>query len=374
MTLPSKALHQTTDRMIMTTAKRSALGAPIKKLVLFTDIHWGARNNSDQHLDDCLKYVDWLIEVVKAEKPSHIAFLGDWYENRNAINVRTLNAAQEGARRINELGIPVIFIVGNHDLYHRANRKVFSTNPFKDLHNFHVISEPVSLNKDWYVAPYLFRSEYAEQLIDINSHRYVMGHFEFRNFIVTGADRRLDHGPDAADFARPKYIFTGHFHKRQVGGNIVYIGNTFPTNFGDAGDAERGCAVFDVGADDISFIDWPDAPLFFKTRLTRVLNGEGSFPANSRVRCVLDMDVGYSDVQALRDEMMEMYKLREFSVEEDLQSKKEALMNGLELLEEVDLASLDNTVRKLIHEGVTPTPTIDPALLVSLYEELKTET
>lgn len=342
----------------------------MKKLLMFTDAHFGARNNSVQHLEDCLNYIDWLIEIAKKEKPSHMAFLGDWYENRNQINVRTLKASHEAARRLNALGIPIFFIIGNHDLYHRSTRTIFSTDPFSDLHNFILINEPMKLSKDFYAAPYLFKEEYAAQVAEINSHRYVLGHFEFRNFVVTGADRRMEHGPDPDDFSGPKFIFSGHFHKRQAHKNIIYIGNTFPTNFGDAGDAERGCAVFDVENEDVWFHNWDNAPLFFKTRLSRVLEGDADFPSRSRVRCTLDVDIGYSEVQALRDEMIKELGLREFSVEEDIAFRREQLAEGLEVDGDIDLSSLDNTVRKLINEGVQASATIDPATLVKLYEEL----
>jgi hypothetical protein len=82
------------------------------------------------------------------------------------------------------------------------------------------------------------------------------------------------------------------------------------------------------------------------------------------------MDIGYSDVQALREEMLTGLQLREFSVEEDILARKELLSEGLELEGEIDLTSLDNTVRKLINEGVAPSPTIDPGTLIKLYEEL----
>lgn len=342
----------------------------IRKLCMFTDIHFGARNNSDQHNVDNLEFVDWFIEKVKEEKPSHIAFLGDFFENRNAINVRTMDRASECCRKLNSLGIPVIFIVGNHDLYHRSDRSIFSTDIFSDLDNFLLVSEPMELNKDWFVAPYIFRSEYPNLVADINSHKFVLGHFEFRNFVVTGADRVMDHGPDADDFNGPQHIFSGHFHKRQANKNIIYIGNTFPTNYGDAGDPARGMCVFDVEKNEVYFHDWENAPLFFKTRLSRVIGGEVDFPAKSRVRCVLDMDIGYSEVQQLRDEMIKSLGLREFSVEEDIAARKEMIAEGLELEGELDLSSLDNTVRQLISEGVAASATIDPDALIKLYEEL----
>jgi hypothetical protein len=46
------------------------------------------------------------------------------------------------------------------------------------------------------------------------------------------------------------------------------------------------------------------------------------------------------------------------------------LSEGLELEAELDMSSLDNTVRQLINEGVQASPTIDPQTLVRMYEEL----
>lgn len=340
------------------------------RILLFTDIHWGARANSEQHLEDCLQYIDWLIDLAKDQKATHIAFLGDWYENRNAINVRTLRASTEGARRLNAIGIPIWFLIGNHDLYHRANRKIFSTDKFGDLKNFTIINETTVLSPEILAVPFLFREEYPKHAEQINSFKYVLGHFEFRNFVVTGADRRLDHGPDAALFTGPKYLLSGHFHKRQANKNIIYIGNTFPTSFGDADDSQRGAALLDTNTEDLVFFDYEQAPLFYKTRLSRVLAGDMDFKPHSRVTCMLDVEIGYSDVQALREEMMTGFQLREFSVEEDIEARKDALNNGLDVDIDLDLSSLDNTVRKLIQEGVSSTPSIDAALLIELFDEL----
>jgi DNA repair exonuclease SbcCD nuclease subunit len=340
------------------------------RLLMFTDIHWGARSNSDQHLQDCLDYIDWFCELARTENATHLAFLGDWFESRNAINVRTLAFSQEGARRLNALGLPIYFIVGNHDLFHRSNREIFSTSIFSDLKNFQLIDEPIELTSELFATPFLFKDEYPTLAAQINAYKYVLGHFEFRDFVVTGADRRLEHGPDSSQFNGPKYLLSGHFHKRQTNKNVVYIGNTFPTSYGDAWDTERGAAMLSTQDEELVFYDYENAPLFYKTRLSQVLAGDMKFKPRGRVRCMLDVDVGYSDVQALREEMMKNFELREFSVEEDIQSKKDSLSSGLELDGELDLSSLDNTVRQLIHEGVTPTATIDPAVLVELYEEL----
>lgn len=345
----------------------------ITKMVLWTDIHFGARNNSDQHNQDCISYVEWLVERIKQESASHIAFLGDFFENRNAINVRTLDFAIEACRKINDLGIPVIFIIGNHDLYHRSSRSIFSTSVLQEFNNFHLISEPTVINDSWIASPFLFKEEYKIYAGIINEFKYVLGHFEFRDFVVTGATRTLDHGPDPSAFTGPTYIFSGHFHKRQFNKNIIYIGNTFPTNFGDAGDTQRGCAVHDVQKNNIYFYDWADAPLYFKCTLSEVLSGCSGWPKNSRVRCVIDQEIKYSDVQLMKDEMLQTYNLREFSVQEDLNQSKSLLQDSAELdpsISSLDTSSLDTIVRQLILQGVQPSPVISPEVLVSIYEEL----
>lgn len=352
------------------TTKIAMIDATITKLLQFTDIHFGARNNSEQHNLDNLEYGDWLIDLIKTEAPSHVAFLGDFFENRNAINVHTLELANEFCMKLNALGIQIFFCIGNHDLYHRSTRKFFSTRIFGNLENFSLISEPTLIGDEWLAMPFLFRDEYAEFAELINSRKYVFGHFEFRDFVVTGATKTLDHGPDATHFAAPKYLFSGHFHKRQVTDNIIFIGNTFPTNFGDAGDIERGACVFDVINDRVDFFNWVDCPSFYKIRLSKLLAGQIGWPAKSRVKCIVDVDIAYSEVQTLRSELLEAFNLREFTVEEDIDAKSIAIAGGEELDNELDDSSIDTVVCQLLEESYTPTPSIDPQVLIDIYKEL----
>jgi len=62
-------------------------------------------------------------------------------------------------------------------------------------------------------------------------------------------------------FQTKKLVFSGHFHKRQQKGNVVYMGNPFPHNFADAWDDERGMMLLDWGGKP-EYKSWPDAPKF----------------------------------------------------------------------------------------------------------------
>lgn len=341
------------------------------KLALFTDIHWGCKNNSVLHNEDCMDYIKWLKSHVLTEQCDAIVFMGDWFENRNAINVQTLNMSLAGLKLLDDLGLPIYFVIGNHDLYHRGNRKQFSTKIFDEFKNVVLVNELVHDN-DMLFFPYLFNSEYptAAATIEKLKPKYVFGHFEFRNFIVTGTDRRIEHGPDHTQFSGPMYIFSGHFHKRQVTDNVVYIGNVFPTNYGDAWDDARGLCILDTATDDVSFIDWGDCPKYRKVKLSDILNDATLvFPPKCRVRCLIDIDISYSDAQALKEEFTKTLGLREFSLEENLQEKKDALA-GDDSIEDFDIGSLNDAVIKMLQTGLTDTTTISAERLVEIYSEL----
>lgn len=339
------------------------------KVALFTDIHFGKKNNSIQHNQDCLDFVKWFCEQVRAEGGiTHVMFLGDWFENRNAVNILTLNFARDAVAELNGLGVPIYIIIGNHDLYHRESRKVFSTKIFEEFKNVHLISEPTVVDDKFLICPYLFKNEYPE-LAKYNHLKYWMGHFEFRNFVVTGTDRRMDHGPDHTQFTGPEFIFSGHFHKRQANDNVVYIGNTFPMDYGDQGDDERGMCILDTSNDNVEFINWEDCPKYRKIRLSSVLDGMIDFPPKCRVRCLIDVDIAYTDAQALREEMVKSLGLREFSLEENISERKDAIA-GEDVMENFDLSSLNDAVITMLKTGVTGTSTIDADKLVEIYSTL----
>lgn len=339
------------------------------KIAMFTDIHFGKKNNSILHNQDCLDFVNWFCDNVRRLGDiTHIAFLGDWFENRNAVNVMTMNVAHQSLKALDELGLPILFIVGNHDLYHRGNRSVFSTKIFEEFKNVITVSEPMVIDDTLLVAPYLFKDEYSD-LVKFNHIPYWMGHFEFRNFVVTGTDRKMEHGPDHSVFDGPIHIFSGHFHKRQARDNVVYIGNTFPMDYGDAWDDARGMATLDTSTGDVDFIDWKECPKYRKVKLSDIL-GDGSlvFPPKCRVRCIVDVDIGYSEAQGLREELVKQLQLREFSLEENLTEKKDAIAG--EGLEDLDLSSLNDAVVKMIKSGISGTTTIDPDKLIEIYQQL----
>ena len=54
------------------------------KVACFTDIHFGNKNNSRQHNDDCERFIYWFIEQAKEAGCETCIFLGDPINKENA--------------------------------------------------------------------------------------------------------------------------------------------------------------------------------------------------------------------------------------------------------------------------------------------------
>ena len=190
----------------------------LRKGCCMTDIHFGKKANSRTHNQDCLDFIEWFYQQVREDPEiDYVAFLGDWNENRSSINIDTLGYSYRGAKMLNDLGMPVYFVVGNHDLYQRHNREIHSIVPFQEFDNFKVINEPTVVKEiegGALFCPYLFHDEYP----GIKKHLslpFWAGHFEFRGFKITNYGITTPTGPIPNEFAGPDHIVSGHFHKRQ---------------------------------------------------------------------------------------------------------------------------------------------------------------
>ncbi|KKL89356.1 hypothetical protein LCGC14_1915530 [marine sediment metagenome] len=343
----------------------------LKKGAYCTDIHFGKKANSQTHNEDCLNYLEWFCGNVESDPTiDYVAFLGDWNENRSALNIQTLNYSYKGAKMLNNLNLPIFFVIGNHDLYHRHTRDVHSVIPFVEFDNFILIDQPIiveTIHDTVLFCPYMFHDEYP----DLKKYLHIpywAGHFEFKGFVVTGYNVRMPTGPDPRDYKGPEHIVSGHFHKRQAHEQVVYIGNTFPMDFGDAGDNDRGMMVYDHVKKDMLFHNWEVCPKYIKTTLSDIIDKNVTMYPQSRVKCLVDIPVTFEESTYLRSKFVEKYDLREFQMEESPEIAN-ALTETETSVEPGKLESVNELVVKMLMD--IDSEHINNKLLVDIYKELK---
>lgn len=335
-----------------------------------TDIHFGRKQNSSQHNEDCIHFLQWFVKQAAENNCDYIGFLGDWNENRTALNISTLNFSYVGAKILNDTGLPVFFCVGNHDLYQRHTREIYSVVPFKEFTNFTVIDHPTvikHIGDGALFSPFLFHDEYPK-LKEFKKLPFWGGHFEFNGFILTGYSHKMENGADPLLCKGPDHILSGHFHKRQSQGNIHYIGNCFPMDYGDSGDTDRGMVVYDHDTRTPTYINWNECPKYVRVKLSELLENGVDLPNDARVTCVPDVDITYEENMELKKTFAEKYGLREFVLDERA-LYDDALTATESNVDCSKLDSIDELVVQMLGEIVDEQ--IDNKLLIQQYKDIQ---
>ena len=283
-----------------------------EKAVVFTDIHFGLRHNSREHNQDCLDFIDWMIENAQARGAETCIFMGDWHHHRSNINLLTLDYTMRALRKLNAAFKTVYVMVGNHDLFYREKREIHSMVVGSEFANIVLIDEPL-VKGDVALISWLVEEEW-KTVTDIES-KYLFGHLELPGFKMNAMVEMPDHGfLNATHFEHQDYVFSGHFHKRQTKGKINYTGNPFGHNYSDVWDFERGCMFIEWDKEP-EFIDYADGPRFITINLTALLeNPDIYLKPKTYLQVTLDADITYEEASFLRETFLTQYNVREFKL------------------------------------------------------------
>ena len=280
-----------------------------KKVACFTDIHFGLRNNSRQHNTDCEEFVLWFIKEAKKAKCETCIFLGDWHHHRASINVSTMNYTMSNLEFLSKAFTNVFVIMGNHDLFYRDKREINSV-AFGSLYdNIHIVNS-IFTEGDVSIIPWLVQDEWKE-MPGIKS-RYIFGHFELGGFQMNQLIAMPDTGGlQKTHFKNQEFVFSGHFHSRQQQKNVIYMGNTFPHNYSDTWQDDRGMMILEWGKEP-KYKTWPDAPSFKSLNLSTLVDDpEKYLKPKTYIRVTLDIDISYEEATHIKQVFTEKYNLRE---------------------------------------------------------------
>ena len=332
-----------------------------KKAACFTDIHFGLKGNSRVHNDDGESFCHWFIEQAKAHGCETCIFLGDWHHHRSATNVSTMNYTVSNMERLGQAFERVYVMMGNHDLFYRDKREINSMEYCRNIPNIQIVNEWL-LADDVAIIPWIIQDEWR-QIKDLKQ-RYIFGHFELPYFKMNAMVDMPDVGTIKAEhFVNQEYVFTGHFHKRQIRNNIHYIGNAFPHNYADAGDDERGMMVLEYGGQP-KYINYPNMPKYRNVKISQLLSDADSILApRMYVRVGLDIKISYEEANFIRETFMEKYQLRELQlIPEQLDQADQPMVT----VEKFD--SVDQIVIKQLE--AVDSQTYDKKVLMAIYNNL----
>lgn len=280
------------------------------KIALISDIHFGCRNNSENYLRIIEKFFKETLEkCIRTRSITDVRILGDLFDCRNNINVRTMNTVIRIFRWYLDKHPNVKFkvLLGNHDIYYRNRIDISSLECLRELDNIEIVDkvEIEEINKKklisfpWIVDGSDTKARFEGYCNSDDKFDVCFGHFEIRGFEITKG--RIDEEGNAqSKYSNFKRVFSGHYHIRSTKKHITYLGCPYQLTWNDYGD-RKGIHVYDVDDDKTEFVENTDSPSFhyvniediIKNRKSKVKNVKGNF-----IKLVIDKK--YTELQLIK--------------------------------------------------------------------------
>ena len=233
------------------------------KVIIITDQHFGARNDSIAFLDFYQKFYDnTFFPTLDASGIDTVLVLGDTFDRRKYVNFYALDRAKKMFfDKLEERGITVYMLAGNHDTYFKNTNEVNSPDLLlAEYNNIEVIDEPKTINVNGFevcMLPWICPENYQQSLDEIKNttSTICMGHLEIAGFAMYRGMESHE-GFSAETFNKFDLVFSGHYHHRSNDRNIHYLGNPYELTWQDYNDP-RGFHLFDFTTRQLDFIENP---------------------------------------------------------------------------------------------------------------------
>ena len=222
------------------------------KVAIITDQHFGARKNSKLFHDYFLKFYDEVFFPKLIEDGiTTVVDMGDTFDSRKGIDFSALAWAKNNYYdRLQDMGIHVHTIVGNHTAYYKNTNEVNAVDLLlREYDNVTVYSEATEVkidNRNILFIPWINQDneEKTFKVIENSNSKGAMGHLELSGF---RAHRGvvMENGHASELYKKFTKVFSGHYHTRSDDGRIYYLGNPYEMFWNDVGD-RRGFHIFDT--------------------------------------------------------------------------------------------------------------------------------
>ena len=244
------------------------------KIALLGDCHWGARKNNEIFLKSHVKFIrEQFIPQLKEKGIDTIIQLGDWWDNRNNINVKAMNEVYDLLS--NEFkDFKLYILLGNHDLYYKSTTDTHSLQMFKQFDNITIVDKIQKVNfdgRDIMLTPWIIDFDEFYQEISNNDYScdVCCGHFEMKGFKLNNKVKAMDGMDCNVFFNNYKLIFSGHYHtkskKKRNDSTIQYVGSMSHLTRSDIGD-KRGYYILDTDTLDYEFVENKKSLKYIKVR------------------------------------------------------------------------------------------------------------
>jgi DNA repair exonuclease SbcCD nuclease subunit len=191
------------------------------------------------------QFLAWLDKTITEVKPDIVVNLGDTFDTHAIVRSEVLCEFMNHVDVVLKLGIPYVYLLGNHDMYKPNDAQYHALKPFKNrIKDFHVVDEIQELFGMTFV-PYQHNPDtFPRNTLPICiAHQTMLG-------ADYGAIRAND-GVAPSSIKGCEIIISGHIHTKQrvlpnggSGPEVLYVGSPFSQSASDV-DQVKGITIFD---------------------------------------------------------------------------------------------------------------------------------
>lgn len=248
-----------------------------KRAWMITDTHLGVRNGSIEWLEIMKEYFnDFFIPLLKREKQpgDFLVHVGDVFDSRHSLNLLIMN---EGITIFEEISkiMPIVIILGNHDIYKKNSNDVNSVKVLKWIPNIKVLEEPEVITvsgKKLLFMPWRATHFDESECIANNPADFLFCHTDVQG-LKFNKNTVIESGLDLAQLKAFRKIYAGHIHFAQSKGNFRMLGCPYPMTRSDINN-EKGVWCLDIETEEELYYPNTVSPKFIRILFEKVLEME----------------------------------------------------------------------------------------------------
>ena len=200
--------------------------------VLFTDTHFGVKNNSinwlKSQLDFIYKQLIPHLKQLKKKDEVRLVHLGDVFDSRSTISTMVATEVRKAFESLRKEVDDFIIIAGNHDYYSPNSDEVNSIDLLLGGLEIILVTKHINETKEGII--YIRWYKYGEDIGD-------------RMLKIENAFVHADIVTQPIPY-KSVTVFSGHMHIPHIDGRCMNLGSCYALNFADS-NQERGYYVFD---------------------------------------------------------------------------------------------------------------------------------
>jgi hypothetical protein len=250
-----------------------------KRCWMITDTHLGVRNGSVEWLEIMKEYFhDFFIPLLKKEKKEgdFLVHVGDVFDSRHSLNLLIMN---EGITIFEEIAkiMPIVIILGNHDIYKKNSNDVNSVKVLKWIPNIKVLEEPEVITvsgKKLLFMPWRATHQDESDCVNNNPADFLFCHTDVQG-LKFNKNTVIESGLDLAQLKAFRKIYAGHIHYAQSKSNFRMLGCPYPMTRSDINN-EKGIWCLDIETEKELYFPNTISPKFIRVAFEKVLDMEES--------------------------------------------------------------------------------------------------